>query len=69
MEKDTTRFNTYISNYHVNNNNQVLTVKKVTNATVERMPMARDLSSITTITHLARDIQCTNLVTPVLKNM
>jgi hypothetical protein len=66
MEKDTTSFNTNISNYHVNKN-QDLTVKAVTSATEERMSMARDLSSVTTITQLAGDLQCTNPVSPVLK--
>ena len=51
-KKNTTRFNKNISNYRVNTN-QDLTVKSVTNATDERMPMARDLSSVTTITQLA----------------
>jgi len=66
MEKNTTSFSTNISNYNVNKN-QDLTVKAVTSATEERMSMARDLSSVTTITQLAGDLQCTNPVTPVLK--
>jgi hypothetical protein len=66
MEKDTNSFNTNISNYHVNKN-QELTVNMDSNATGERIPMARDLSSFTTVTQLAGDLQCTNPVTPVLQ--
>jgi hypothetical protein len=66
MEKDTTSFNTNIS-YNYVNKNQDLTARAVTNAKEERMPMARDLSTVTTITQLAGVLQCTDTVTLVLK--